>query len=119
MSGVLLHSSSDGSISWKAHAEAVGWTRIQLEGKRTAQCPAQGSYWKSDLQAMAKLKQDLKKVHAEHRKMVQRLRACKPPPSSLGAHLLALKDPATGQALTDGQLEAELVTFFFAGVFCL
>ena len=70
------------------------------------------------LQAMAQLQQDFKRLHAEHRDMVRRLRTCNPPASSLGAHLLALKDPATGQLLTDAQLEAELVTFFFAGGLC-
>ena len=66
-------------------------------------------------QAMAQLKRDLKVLHEEQKRMVAKLRTCNPPASSLGAHLLALKDPATGRPLTDAQLEAELVTFFFAG----
>ena len=67
-------------------------------------------------QAMAQLKRDLRVLHEEQKRMVARLRTCNPPASSLGAHLLALKDPATGGPLTDAQLEAELVTFFFAGL---
>ncbi|KAK9846090.1 hypothetical protein WJX84_000269 [Apatococcus fuscideae] len=58
---------------------------------------------------------DLTRLHEEHGKMVDRLRTCNPPPASLGGHLLALKDPATGLPLTDGQLEAEMVTLFVAG----
>lgn len=65
--------------------------------------------------AMGKLKHDLQRLHEEQGRMVGRLRTCNPPPSSLGGHLLALKDPATGLPLTDAQLEAELVTFFIAG----
>ncbi|KAK9825238.1 hypothetical protein WJX74_002715 [Apatococcus lobatus] len=65
--------------------------------------------------AMAQLKRDLKLLHEEQKRMVARLQNCKPAASSLGGHLLALKDPATGRPLTDAQLEAELVTFFFAG----
>ncbi len=67
-------------------------------------------------QAMKQLKQDFTRLHEEHGKMVDRLRTCNPPPASLGGHLLALKDPATGLPLTDGQLEAEMVTLFVAGV---
>ena len=66
-------------------------------------------------QAMKRLKEDVKAVHAEHERMLQRLRTCQPPPASLGAHLLALTDPATGRPLTDAQLCAEMVTFFIAG----
>ena len=47
--------------------------------------------------------------------MLKQLRRSKPLPSSLDSHLLALLDPASGQPLTDGQLEAEMATFFFAG----
>ena len=47
--------------------------------------------------------------------MVRELRACGPPSSSLGAHLLSLRDPKTNQLLDDYQLEAELSTFFGAG----
>ena len=47
--------------------------------------------------------------------MVRELRACGPPSSSLGAHLLSLRDPKTDQLLDDYQLEAELSTFFGAG----
>lgn len=64
---------------------------------------------------MARLKRDVERARQEHLNMVRRLRSCSPPASSLGAHLLALTDPATGQPLTDAQLEAELITFFFAG----
>ena len=55
-------------------------------------------------QAMKRLKEDVKAVHAEHERMLQRLRTCQPPPASLGAHLLALTDPATDRPLTDAQL---------------
>ena len=67
------------------------------------------------MQAMKRIQSAIAALHAEQAAMVQRLRACQPPPASLGAHLLALTDPATGKPLTDGQLGAELATFVFAG----
>ncbi|KAK9864364.1 hypothetical protein WJX84_011910 [Apatococcus fuscideae] len=66
--------------------------------------------------AMKRIQSAIAALHAEQAAMVQRLRACQPPPASLGAHLLALTDPATGKPLTDGQLGAELATFVFAGI---
>ena len=64
---------------------------------------------------MRKKEGELRQLQQEHVKMLKQLRRCKPLPSSLGGHLLALTDPATSQPLTDGQLEAEMATFFFAG----
>ncbi|KAK9821549.1 hypothetical protein WJX74_010904 [Apatococcus lobatus] len=65
--------------------------------------------------AVRQKESELKQLQQEHVKMLKQLRACNPLPASLGGHLLALTDPATGQPLTDGQLEAEMATFFFAG----
>ncbi|KAK9821507.1 hypothetical protein WJX74_005016 [Apatococcus lobatus] len=65
--------------------------------------------------AVNKATRALKKIQAQNLGMVRELRGCGPPSSSLGAHLLSLRDPKTGQLLDDYQLEAELGTFFGAG----
>ncbi|KAK9821678.1 hypothetical protein WJX74_007562 [Apatococcus lobatus] len=65
--------------------------------------------------AVRHIQQAVQRVHKENAEMVQHLRECQPPPASLGAHLLALTDPATRKHLSDGQLAAELATIFFAG----
>ncbi len=69
------------------------------------------------VQAAYRASKAIRDLQAINLEMVHELRGCDPAASSLGAHLLSLKDPKTGQLLDDYQLEAELSTFFAAGAF--
>lgn len=46
---------------------------------------------------------------------VQRLMSSSPADYTIAAHLLSVKDPATGKPLTPNQLKAEIATFMAAG----
>ena len=71
------------------------------------------------LQAVRRANGTLEDLRALHRKLMRDLQSSDPPASSLGAHLLSLKDPKTGQPLNDYQLEAEMALFILAGTLYL
>lgn len=47
--------------------------------------------------------------------LLKQLQANPPPAPTLGAHMLKLTDPATGQPLTDQQLLGEITIMYVAG----
>ena len=67
------------------------------------------------VQAVRRANKTIERNRAQNLELLRELRGTSPPSTTLGAHLLALKDPASGKPLTDNQLEGELATFFVAG----
>ena len=45
----------------------------------------------------------------------QDIQTTPPPPTSIGAHLLKIKDPKTNAPLSDDQLQGELTSLYMAG----